>query len=100
MITAEPTPGCLYTVKVNSRSQFVAELKLKDNTFDFFWTFASKETFMFLEWVELTDTSKRTLPPCPAVAAKCLAGERVVFLATRDFGRWLPLLFEPLEEES
>lgn len=55
---------------------------------------------MFLEWVEVADISKRTLPSSPAVAAKCLAGERVVFLATRDFEVWLPLLFEPLEGES
>lgn len=103
--TLEPTPGRLYTVKAEDElHEFVVELYLEENVFKFFGGFSlQKDALMFLEWVELGGR-------VPIKAAKCLTGDKVVFLAVSSFHatdylhgtsdiacRWSPIIFVPLD---
>ncbi len=94
-ITKKPTPGCLYAA-VHFDHQDVVEVYLCRHTIRGYNRIKEHgEVLMFLEWVdaEYETTSHVNV-------AKCLDGDKVVFLAIRDYYRscFAPIIFLPLTE--
>ncbi len=104
-MTTNPISGHLYTLKVRDERVFGrhVELSLMGDVLECYRTFPPrKQVLMFLEWIKLNGNAKNANDPFnfPYTAAKCLVGDKIVFLATTRGRGWVPLEFVPLDKDQ